>query len=134
MCKMYGYNFDNRINRAEQIVMQIVSDLTNFDYTPQKKFDWLRGVNDFPLFCDGYFPELNLVVEFDGRQHREPVANFGGEERFKVTQANDKIKDTLIPKHGLTLIRISSESNWHDRNYIESILKANNIPFPTPTS
>jgi len=37
------------------------------------------------------------LIEFDGKQHHEPVQLFGGEEQFQVQQKKDRIKDEDAP-------------------------------------
>ena len=37
------------------------------------------------------------LIEFDGKQHYEPVQLFGGEKQFKVQQEKDRIKDADAP-------------------------------------
>src|SRR5690606_20135378 len=108
LCSHFGYtDMDFTANRSEKLVLDIVSEIIDCEYEAQKSFEWLIGVNNYPLFCDGYYANKKLVVEFDGRQHYEPVDKFGGEKRFKITVENDSIKNTLIPKNGLKLVRIS---------------------------
>lgn len=48
---------------------------------------WLGG-QEFDI----YIPELNLVIEYMGKQHYEPVKMFGGEEGLRKTQAMDSKK------------------------------------------
>jgi len=100
-----------------------MSIILNENYESQKVFPWLRGVNDFPLFCDGYFEKHNLILEVDGKQHRVPILKFGGEKAFKILQANDNVKNELIPEHGIKLLRIADNTNWHDVEYLRSKLE-----------
>ena len=51
-------------------------------------------------------PELNLCIEYDGRQHFEPVEFFGGKEQFKIQKINDKLKDTYCRNNNIDLLRI----------------------------
>lgn len=122
ICLKYGYKIDRSANKSEKVVLEVVSKILNESYIPQKKFDWLIGTKGFHLYCDGYFPNNSIVVEFDGKQHREPVAVFGGEKAFKTLLANDHIKNTLIPLHNLKLIRISSEEPFWNKQYIKTKL------------
>jgi very-short-patch-repair endonuclease len=63
------------------------------------------------LSFDFYLPELNIMIEFDGRQHFGPVS-FGSlrgqsiKEKYKLTQIRDKIKNDFCQKSGIKLIRI----------------------------
>jgi hypothetical protein len=122
ICEKYGYEIDRTANKSEKIVLANVKSIISENYIPQQTFDWLRGVNDFVLFCDGYYPNHNLVIEFDGRQHIEPVKSFGGEKTFRIQQANDQIKNNLIPKHGLKLVRISCYEPFWNKEYIKKKL------------
>jgi very-short-patch-repair endonuclease len=129
----YGYPVQ-KDNPSEKLLLGMISRLTNAKYTPQVRFDWLKGFKGKYLFCDGYFEELNLIVEFDGIQHRKPIKNRGGIERFKTQITNDMIKNVYLKNRGYQLLRISSEDNWDDIEFLKEILIKNNIPILTPTS
>ena len=58
------------------------------------------------LFYDIFIPEYNIVIEYDGIQHFEPVDYFGGESAFSRTVENDKFKNDFASKNNLKLIRI----------------------------
>lgn len=49
----------------------------------------------------------NICIEFDGKQHYEPVNYFGGEEKFKLRQKLDIIKNHYAQHNGFLLLRIS---------------------------
>jgi hypothetical protein len=127
VCEDYGYEFERKLNKSENISLGVVSEILNEEYEPQKTFDWLIGFKGFPLFCDGYFPNHELIVEFDGDQHRYPNEWFGGLKTFNDTKTNDKYKDVLIPRNGLRLFRISSEEPFWDKEYIRNKLIKNGI-------
>jgi len=118
ICKYYGYPSHQDKYIFENYVLKHISKILDEEYEYQKVFTWLRGINDFPLFCDGYFPNHNLVIEVDGSQHRKPYAKFGGEKTFKTLQANDAVKNKLIPENGIILLRIADNTNWHDVEYL----------------
>ena len=46
------------------------------------------------------------LIEFDGEQHYKSIDYFGGEEKFKMQQINDEIKNNYAKNHNLPLIRI----------------------------
>lgn len=46
------------------------------------------------------------LIEFDGDQHDHAVEYFGGEEKFKIQQENDKIKNQYALSHNIPLVRI----------------------------
>ena len=53
---------------------------------------------------DVYIPSLKIGIEYQGRQHYEPIEHFGGQEHFEQQQSNDKKKKALCKKHGVKLI------------------------------
>lgn len=121
-CKELGFVIEGKINKSERIALGVVSDILDEEYEPQKTFKWLIGFKGFPLFCDGYFPKHNLIVEFDGEQHRNPIEWFGGIEVYHEIRTNDKYKEVLAERNGINLIRISSEEAFWDKDYIRQKL------------
>jgi len=53
---------------------------------------------------DIYVPEVGLAIEYQGQQHYEPIALFGGEEGFELTCLRDEKKRTLLARHGVPLL------------------------------
>jgi len=69
--------------------------------------DFLKTkTNKKGLELDLYWPELQIALELDGAQHYKPIEHWGGQENFKKTQANDKLKNKLCKKEGIHLIRV----------------------------
>lgn len=129
ICKMFGYKLDSS-NKNEKMVLEMIARLLNTTYVPQKTWNWLIGVGGKNMYCDGYFEKYNLIVEYDGRQHRVPVDVFGGVEKFETLQQNDKLKDELVTKHGLKMLRIDSRDNWYDEDYLIDRLQEIGIKIP----
>lgn len=122
ICKMYGYNITNDNHKSEKILLGMIKNILNMEFTPQKTWEWLIGINGGLMYCDGYFEDINLVIEFDGVQHRTPISKYGGQERFKIQIQNDNLKDTLLKEHNINLIRIDSRTKWYDENYLKQLL------------
>lgn len=53
---------------------------------------------------DIWFPKRYIAVEYNGRQHYEPIDFFGGEEGFRKTVANDKLKAQKCIDNNVKLI------------------------------
>lgn len=53
---------------------------------------------------DVFVPELRLAIEYQGRQHYEPVPFFGGEDAFPQTQRRDRLKARLCSENGVTVV------------------------------
>ena len=67
---------------------------------------------------DFYLPDYNLIVEYDGVQHFEPIDAFGGEKEFLKIQERDKLKNRLCEENNVSIKRIS----YLEFNDIEKIL------------
>jgi len=51
------------------------------------------------LRCDFFLPKLNLIIEYNGKQHYDSVDFFGGSKGLKSTQKRDKIKYDFCKKN-----------------------------------
>ncbi len=60
-----------------------------------------------PQHVDIFIPSINVAIEYQGKQHYQPVSIFGGEDGFRLTQVRDDHKRELLATHGVTLIE------WH---------------------
>ena len=93
-------------SKWEMFISEYLQSLNvNFDF--QKRFKDCKnekGTDMLPF--DFYLPDKNIIIEYDGLHHFEPIKGWGGEEKFKITQRNDEIKNTYCKDKGVTLIRI----------------------------
>lgn len=117
VCERYGYKPQIR-NKSEYAVLSLIAQITNTNFISQMKFSWLKNENGYKLPCDGYFEEINLVVEFDGSHHRKHIKAYGDMEKFQKTKVHDILRNELIPKQGIKLLRIDSRDNWESEEYI----------------
>ena len=99
-------------------------ELHNIPYEYQKTFEWCKSIDrQQPLRYDFYVPDLNILIEFDGRHHFEPT-RYGGqtlesaEFQTKRTKFYDTIKTINAMLSGIKLIRIP----YFDRGNISMIL------------
>ena len=65
------------------------------------------GQMSYDIFISG----LNVAIEYQGKQHFEPVDFFGGEEGYKKTVERDKLKRKLSEENGIKLVYINY---WED--------------------
>ena len=91
------------ISKGEKIISNWLDDKCIF-YIPQKTFDGCKDI--IALRFDFYLPDYNILIEYNGIQHYEPVAYFGGEEGFQNTVKRDKIKENYCKENNITLIKI----------------------------
>lgn len=84
----------------------------NISYEQQKTFDGCR--NKLPLPFDFYLTDYNIAIEYNGKQHYEPVDYFGGEEAFKNVVLRDKIKENYCSENNIHLIKIAYNTNIYE--------------------
>ena len=60
---------------------------------------------------DVYICGLRIAIEYQGKQHFEPVEYFGGEESFEKQKARDELKLELSKKNNVKLIYVN---HWED--------------------
>ena len=87
-----------------------------FSFKFQHKFDGCFLFKKLPF--DFYIPSLNLCIEYQGKQHYQPIKFFGGVKALKKQQKRDQIKRNFCRKEGIDLLEIS----YKDFNRIEQIL------------
>lgn len=82
----------------------------NIHFKPEYIFLDLRSDRDGYLRYDFAILDSNnspiRLIEFDGEQHFKPVNIFGGEEKFKIRQENDALKNQYALSHNIPLVRI----------------------------
>ncbi len=86
------------------------------------KPEYVVFIDDNYYRYDFYLPEYNLFIEYDGKQHYEPVRFFGNSKDaecvFKRTQEHDAIKNRYCEENNINLLRIPY---WETKN-IETII------------
>lgn len=87
----------------EKYIAKLLKE-NHIDFVQQKKFSDCKLSRELPF--DFYIPSMNLVVEYDGRQHYEPIPYWGGEESLKQTIKRDQIKTEYCKKNNIELIRL----------------------------
>lgn len=93
----------------------------------KNKLNWLK--NKGSLSLDFYLPDYNIAIECQGRQHFEPVMDFGGVKTFKQSIERDKKKLSLCKENNIKLLYYDSEHGHHEFlgekvfNNKESIIK-----------
>lgn len=137
-CKIDGYEWGARpytllnghgcpkcsISKGEKRIAQYLDNL-GIGYIYNKKyFNDLVGTGGGLLRPDFIIPSLEIWVEFDGRQHFEPVDFTSAmseqqlQAQFKIVQQNDQIKNQYAKDNNWTLIRIP----YTEYDNIEQIL------------
>lgn len=79
-------------------------DSNDITYKTQKTFDNCRDRQ--VLQFDFYLPDYNIAIEYNGKQHYEPVDYFGGKKSFELQQKHDKIKENYCKENNIRLFII----------------------------
>ena len=119
-CKYCGYECN--MSYGERMIANYLTKW-NIGFEPQKEFNGLKGRKNSNLRFDFYLPAYDLLVEFDGPHHDEPITYKGttkemAAETYRRTIVSDKKKERYAKKHGFELLRIS----YADRTKIKDIL------------
>ena len=109
--KKYGCPFC-RESKGEKEIKKIL-DLNGIKYIREKKFNDCKHIKE--LKFDFYLPSYNTCIEYDGKQHFEPIQYWGGDKEFKKTQKRDKIKSDYCKKNNIKLHRIKYNETIEDK-------------------
>jgi very-short-patch-repair endonuclease len=101
-------NCINTISKGEKIILNHLIK-NKIVYIHQHKFDDCKFKNK--LSFDFYLPEKNICIEYDGKQHYKMPKSWGGEEKLKLTQKRDQIKNEYCKNNNIRLIRIKYNEN-----------------------
>jgi very-short-patch-repair endonuclease len=93
-------------SKGEKTISKILEEL-NLIYKKEYSIN-IDGVN---YRFDFFIPELNLIIEYDGKQHFEPIEYFGGDEAYQKIKNNDLIKNNWCLDNSILLLRIPYNQN-----------------------
>lgn len=96
-------------SRGEIKIHNILSD-NDIPFKEEYEFDDLISSSgrhlkfDFAIFDDDN--DLQCLIEFQGRQHYQPIKKFGGKRGLRQQQYNDNLKRQYCLKNNIKLISI----------------------------
>ena len=79
------------------------------NYIFQKKFEDCRNIN--VLSFDFYLQDLNICIEYNGRQHYESVEYFGGIKNLEKQRIRDNIKMDYCISNKIKLLVIKYDED-----------------------
>lgn len=101
---LYGYGCPKCNESSGERQIRQWLEKRNIVYVFQKTFDNCRDIRLLPF--DFYLPDFNTIIEYDHKQHYEPIEHFGGKESFERTVKHDNIKNEYCKNNGISLLRI----------------------------
>ena len=103
-------------SKGESMIEQV---LNNRDIIYIRQYTFNDCLNKRALLFDFYLSDFNICIEYDGKQHFEPIEYFGGEEAFNKRIIRDEIKNNYCKDNNIKLLRIP----YWDFDNIEEIIK-----------
>lgn len=89
----------------------------NISFATQVRFDDCRHKKSLPFDFGIVDNDKKIIalIEYDGEQHFEPVKAWGGEEKLKLTQLRDSIKNDYCKENDIPLLRIKHNEDIADQ-------------------
>lgn len=107
-----------KVSRGEKRIAKFLKE-NNINYEPQKEFGGLIGVNGMPLSYDFYLPMHNILIEFQGEQHKVYKKGLHKSiEDFYRQIEHDERKRNYSKNNNFKLIEIW----YYDFDNVETIL------------
>ena len=102
----------------EEKISKLLDEL-NIYYCRQQIFKKCKNINCLPF--DFYIPEKNMVIEYHGKQHYEPIKWFGGLKTFNYIKNNDIIKKQYCDNNNIRFVEISYKDDKKINDIINEI-------------
>ena len=102
-------------NISETRLYDNLKENTSFEIERQKKFEWLKSKS-----LDIFIKDLNVAIEYQGKQHFKPIEYFGGGIKFKSQKQRDIDKYNACKEHGIKLLYFSYDKNVPS-DYIDKV-------------
>jgi hypothetical protein len=96
-------------NSKNENLISLFLDKEKINYATQHKFNDCMNIRKLPF--DFYIPKYNTCIEFNGKQHYEPIDFFGGIRGFEKQKKRDKIKIKYCLDNNIKLITIKYNEN-----------------------
>lgn len=97
-------------------------DKNNIYYEQQVKFSDLKDKRY--LSFDFYLPSLDILIEYQGRQHYYPVERYGGYEHLTLQKKHDEMKYNYALDNQIELIEIDYTYNTYNKvsDFLDKII------------
>ena len=79
----------------------------NIQYNHQKIFQDCKHIRPLPF--DFYLLNYNICIEYQGKQHYEPIEYFGGQKSFENQVLRDNIKKQYCKEHNIPVYNVKRD-------------------------
>lgn len=107
----YEYLIPENKWKSEQLVYEIAKKLYRKKTVLYQHRPFFLKSEKGQMSYDVFICGLDVAIEYQGKQHFEPVEIFGGDERFKEQVIRDVLKQKLSEENGVALTYINY---WED--------------------
>lgn len=97
--------------KTEELVYNIVKKLYHQYKVVYQYHPYFLKTSKGSMSYDVYICGLKTAIEYQGKQHFEPVEYFGGKDHYEKQVERDKLKQKLSEENGVKLIYINY---WED--------------------
>ena len=111
--------------KSEELVYKTVKDLYKEHEVIYQYKPYFLATDKGNMSYDVYICGLKIAIEYQGKQHFEPIDYFGGKEKFEKQKARDLLKERLSIENGIKLVYINYWDNITPdiiRTRIENVL------------
>lgn len=109
------YCFNKGNSRGERLVEKVLNEM-GFEFLEQATFPEMVYIKQ--LYYDFLLDSEDILIEYQGLQHYEPVEYFGGFNRFKNQIKRDEIKEQFAEENGYLLIEVPHTLDSYEKVYI----------------
>ncbi|HTG66094.1 MAG TPA: hypothetical protein VL859_06945 [Flavobacterium sp.] len=117
-----GFNIVGSLYNESLLYNLIQNAFPDYEVITQYSPNWLGRQR-----IDIFIKELNVAIEYNGKQHYEPVTYFGGKDGFLKTVERDAMKRKKCKRNGCELIEVKYNEDLQQT--VESIKKRYNNGF-----
>lgn len=110
-------------SKGERLVEKVLQGL-NIQYLEQATIEGM--INENQLYYDFLLEDLDIIIEYQGKQHYEPVEYLGGFDKFKSQVKRDRIKLDFANNNGYKLIEVPYTKDTYSKvsNFLKDELLA----------
>lgn len=106
-------------SKGEQKIQEILESM-NIKFIREYSFNDLRTKNMTLLYFDFFLPDLNICIEYQGKQHYNNIPHHWNGFSFKKLQKHDKMKCNYCKNNNIKLIEISyKDYDKLSKNYLK---------------
>ena len=107
------YNYILPVNKwkSEQLVYELTKRAYKNTTVIYQHRPYFLQTKKGQMSYDVFICKLNVAIEYQGKQHFEPVELFGGQKAFEEQRKRDELKKKLSAQNGVHLVYINY---WED--------------------